>query len=770
MSDSVQPSATGVLPPATHDLDAAERLLSLIAEGDTVIFQTFDETGQKRGALTRVLPGDISDLGQQLVELNDAGAGVFWTVNRTDGNGRRTENITGIRAVFVDLDGAPIGPVENCAAEPHAIIESSSGRFHAYWAVIDCPLDQFGTVQRELAKKFDGDQSVTDLPRVMRLPGFVHRKAEPFTTRIRALNASQPYTLAELVARLNLDLRAVQGATKQVGTALSDAAGVIGQGGRHKHLERMVGRLNSAGINPDSIDAAVQFENSKRCSPPLEPAEVSETVRAMLRRYHGQHGSAERAAPSGDEFDAAGVDCVAIIACEAGKRAKAALSADAGLAADLLDEAQALLASSQNDPRGGPAAAPSLAAAEALVAAAREHAGTAIERVRSEPARETATSNAPPFAVVPFADLRFGAPPPPSYWWQGIVPAGVVTLMGAHGGVGKSTIALMLAVCIATGRPLFGIDTRRGRVAFFNGEDGADLVRHRLHWICQKMEIDVSELEGWLYVLDATEGEPTLYAEERGRSGKTTPTYAALATYTVEHEIDVLIVDNASDTFDANEIERARVRQYMRALGNIAKHRAGAVLLLAHVDKQTSKAGKAANGEGYSGSTAWHNSARSRLFVERVEDGRLVIEHQKSNLGALHKPLKLEWLPNQLPEVEHPTSSVVENIQRRNDLKAVLKLLHEYTERGESVSTGITSRTHAGKLFRREPSFPKMSDHELFDLLRRAEREKLLAREEYKALDRHMRERWSLTDAGLVYIGAATSVPRVDEGGGDEEP
>jgi hypothetical protein len=43
----------------------------------------------------------------------------------------------------------------------------------------------------------------------------------------------------------------------------------------------------------------------------------------------------------------------------------------------------------------------------------------------------------------------------------------------------------------------------------------------------------------------------------------------------------------------------------------------------------------------YSGSTAWHNSARSRLFMVRNKDGTLTLDHQKNNLGLCHEQITL---------------------------------------------------------------------------------------------------------------------------------
>ena len=64
--------------------------------------------------------------------------------------------------------------------------------------------------------------------------------------------------------------------------------------------------------------------------------------------------------------------------------------------------------------------------------------------------------------------------------WEGYCPRGEVTLLGAHGGTGKSTIGEMLAVAVVTGRPLFGVPTERAAVVFASLEDGAHVVRHRL--------------------------------------------------------------------------------------------------------------------------------------------------------------------------------------------------------------------------------------------------------------------------------------------------
>lgn len=363
-----------------------------------------------------------------------------------------------------------------------------------------------------------------------------------------------------------------------------------------------------------------------------------------------------------------------------------------------------------------------------------------------------------PFKLVPVADLARVEPVAPAYWWEGYLPAGVLTLLGAHGGTGKSFIALMLAVCIALGLPMFGIPTRRGRVLYFSGEDSGDVVRHRLKWICAALGVDPATLEGWLHILDATAGEPVLFhevAEGGRRRGATTPSYDALKGYIGANSIDVLMIDNASDALDASENDRARVRAFVRALVQLVQAQAGAVLLLAHVDKGTSR-GDRGGTEAYSGSTAWHNSARSRLYLSRDRDGMLLLEHHKNTHGAMLEPLRLVWPKGGIPQVDAPACGFVQVIEDRAEGKALLKLLHAYYLRGEFVATDTRSRYHAAKVLGEEPTYPKRRrPAEVFEMLRDAERRQLVQRETYKDRNRKEHERWALTPSGCEHIGAA---------------
>ena len=153
-------------------------MTALDSKASSFTFQTFnDNVDVKRLDLARVFHGSLDQHAGSLIKLQRQGAGVFVTVNETDGKRRKAENITRVRAFFLDLDGSPIEPVTEWEP-PHIVCETSLNRWHAYYLVKDCPLDDFRAVQKDLIKTFGGDDCIHDLSRVMRLPGFYHQKVD----------------------------------------------------------------------------------------------------------------------------------------------------------------------------------------------------------------------------------------------------------------------------------------------------------------------------------------------------------------------------------------------------------------------------------------------------------------------------------------------------------------------------------------------------------------------------------------------------------------
>jgi virulence-associated protein E/DNA primase RepB-like protein/primase-like protein len=146
------------------------------------------------------LPGNPDSEGfvRKLKRLNENGYGIFVTVNETDGKGVKVPNITRVRAVWADVDH---GKPREFPLTPSFIIETSPGRYQAYWLVHDeMAPGEFANVMARIVQDYGGDAGAADIARVLRVPGFYHTKGEPFRCRIvdYISDSDADYTAVEL--------------------------------------------------------------------------------------------------------------------------------------------------------------------------------------------------------------------------------------------------------------------------------------------------------------------------------------------------------------------------------------------------------------------------------------------------------------------------------------------------------------------------------------------------------------------------------------------
>ena len=107
-----------------------------------------------------------------------------------------------------------------------------------------------------------------------------------------------------------------------------------------------------------------------------------------------------------------------------------------------------------------------------------------------------------------------------------------------------------------------------------------------------------------------------------------------------------MVLDALADVYGGEENARAQARQFIALLRGLAIKNDLAVVLIAH----PSLSGMA-SGSGTSGSTAWSNSVRARLYLERVLDegnreidpDLRVLRVKKSNYGPVGLELRLRW-------------------------------------------------------------------------------------------------------------------------------
>ncbi len=266
------------------DLQQTQDFLTLLADGEPFTFQTFDDGEPKNPKLARILHGTLEEHAAALTALNDQGAGVFVMVNQGNLQGRKAGNVSAVRALFVDLDGAPLEPVKQAALQPHIVVESSHERFHAYWLVKDCELTQFTPLQAALAAKFDGDIKVKDLPRVMRLPGFLHRKSAPFQTKEIQTKSVQPYTTAQIISGLGLQL--AHPAEQHLASAHIAKVNGFKAGSRDDGIFRYACSLRIKGMTMDEATVLV-LTKAANCQPPFSETEALKCLNSAWK-YDGE--------------------------------------------------------------------------------------------------------------------------------------------------------------------------------------------------------------------------------------------------------------------------------------------------------------------------------------------------------------------------------------------------------------------------------------------------------------------------------------------------
>ena len=147
--------------------------------------------------------------------------GVYVVVNETDGRGRLSSNVVDVRALFVELDHGSLSPehiaefIQNFS--PSIVVESSPGKLHCYWLLQkhSLPLDKFERCQILLQRRFVNLRAGTqakDLPRVLRVPGFLHLKdlSAPFVVKLHHCNPQAVYTPDEVFAAVQIDAEFVE--------------------------------------------------------------------------------------------------------------------------------------------------------------------------------------------------------------------------------------------------------------------------------------------------------------------------------------------------------------------------------------------------------------------------------------------------------------------------------------------------------------------------------------------------------------------------------
>lgn len=312
---------------------------------------------------------------------------------------------------------------------------------------------------------------------------------------------------------------------------------------------------------------------------------------------------------------------------------------------------------------------------------------------------------------LPYVDLT--APLTPRLWIiKDRIPGENVTLLSGEGGGGKSVLAMQLAAAVVLERPWLGMmPEARGPVLYVSCEDDEAELRRRFQDVAQHYESTRGGMDAkGLGVICLVGQDAALAIHDRDGWMDPTPLFTALRKEAVRLEPKLIILDTAADVFAGKEIDRVHVTQFITLLRRLAIDAGAGVLLISH----PSVAGKE-SGSGISGSTAWHNRVRARIYLDTPADkkaqggngdnGVREIEFRKNNYGPLGEMMRVRWVDGVFV-VAGPADEKEQLATQADAEDLFMTLLRRFTEAGRNV-TEKKGTSYAPALFADEAEAQK---------------------------------------------------------------
>ncbi|AFL52164.1 RecA-family ATPase [Sinorhizobium fredii] len=333
-----------------------------------------------------------------------------------------------------------------------------------------------------------------------------------------------------------------------------------------------------------------------------------------------------------------------------------------------------------------------------------------------------------PLATFSVADFA-GKPLPEREFLDGrhLFPARNVTLLQGDGGTGKSLLAMQLAMAVAVGGTWLGIAVKRGAVLYLSAEEDEAENHIRAAEIAAAEPLDLVDMKHLRISCLAGEDAALATEDKKGRVATTT-LYQRLELSLENIKPLLIVLDNLADVFGGNEISRAQARQFIGMLRRLAIRFNCYILLLGHPSLTGIN-----SGTGTSGSTAWSNSVRARLYLHKQigQDGSeadqsvRVLETMKANYGPRGEPINLKWdCGRYICTDKRPRAG--SDIGKADKARRIfLALLRLHNDLGINVSANPTANNYAPKRFYVHPKndnvSSKMLETAMFELLEKGQ-------------------------------------------------
>ena len=199
---------------------------------------------------------------------------------------------------------------------------------------------------------------------------------------------------------------------------------------------------------------------------------------------------------------------------------------------------------------------------------------------------------------------------------------GFVSATVAPGGVGKSSLTIVEALAMASGKPLLGVKPKgQFRVWLWNGEDPRDELNRRVAAAIMHYRLSAADIGDRLLVDTGHEQEIILTTEARNGAVVSEGISAAIVSALQRHKIDAFVIDPFVSSHRVNENDNGAIDLIVKRWGKIATAASVAVEVVHHVRKTN---GAEVTVEDARGASALVSGARSNRALTRMteQDGR----------------------------------------------------------------------------------------------------------------------------------------------------
>ena len=308
---------------------------------------------------------------------------------------------------------------------------------------------------------------------------------------------------------------------------------------------------------------------------------------------------------------------------------------------------------------------------------------------------------APPNLPLTDPSIFEGRAPDRRWLVQDWIPWGHVTMLSGDGGVGKSLLLQQLLTCAAIGQDWLGQGVTPVKTLGVFCEDDVDELHRRQDAINQLYGIEYKDLANMRWMCRLGMDNAMMIFPQRDSPGERTVLCQQVVNTTKEFGAHLIGLDALHDLFSGNENARPQARQFIHTLSFIAAEIDGAVLLTAH----PSLSGLS-SGSGTSGSTAWNNAVRSRLYLKKpkadddgdVEDNDRMLKREKANYAGIGDEIRLTWANGVMNY--HPEEMGVDAAAKASQASRVFTaLIFDSIKNGVNLSASPLARNYAPKRF-----------------------------------------------------------------------